>query len=306
MKTSTSIIFSLLLLSQIAESQVPPSTDQYILNPLLINPAYAGGRGSLSIAAFYRKQWAGIKGSPETVTLAADGPLSESNVGLGFSFVHDKTGVTRDNALSTFYSYTIDAFGGDLSFGLKAGILTTNTKWSELIVLDPGDELYLTDSKKYVLPDFGFGIYLSGENYFGGFSVPRLMNYNINYEKNNYSAEINPGNYFFVFTGGYVFKPVNDVKFVPSTMISLSPHRRMLVDLNAHFIFSERIWAGLTFRSNKSISGLFQFAISNRLKTAYTYNLDLGPLGRFSTGTHEVMLRFEFLYRADIVDPLIF
>jgi type IX secretion system PorP/SprF family membrane protein len=306
MKNSKSIIFLLLLLSQVAEGQIPPSTDQYILNPLLINPAYAGGRGSLNIAAFYRKQWAGIKGSPETVTIAVDSPLSEGNVGLGFSFVHDKTGVTRDNSLSTFYSYTIDALGGDLSFGLRAGILTTNTKWSELVILDPGDELYLTDSKKYILPDFGFGAYLSGENYFGGFSIPRLLNYNFNYEKNNYSAEINPGNYFFVFTGGYVFKPVNDVKFVPSTMISLSPNRKMLLDINAHFIFSERMWAGLSFRSNKSISGLFQFAISNRLKTAYTYNLDIGPLGRFNTGTHEIMLRFEFIYRADIVDPLIF
>jgi type IX secretion system PorP/SprF family membrane protein len=300
------VVFLMIFMTRMTEGQVPPSTDQYILNPLLINPAYAGGRGSLSIAAFYRKQWAGIKGSPETVTLAADSPLSQGNVGLGFSFVHDKTGVTRDNSISTSYSYTIDAFGGDFSFGLRAGILTTNTKWSDLIVLDPGDELYLTDSKKYILPDFGFGVYLSGENYFGGFSIPRLLSYNFNYEKNSYSAGIDPGNYFFIFTGGYIFKPVNDVKFVPSTMISVSPNRKMLFDINAHFVFSDRMWAGASFRSNKSISGLFQFAISNRLKTAYTYFLDLGPLGRFSTGTHEIMLRFEFLYRADIVDPLIF
>jgi type IX secretion system PorP/SprF family membrane protein len=300
------LIFILIFLIRETEGQVPPSTDQYILNPILINPAYAGGRGSFSIAAFYRKQWAGIKGSPETLTLVADSPLSQGKVGLGFSFVHDKTGVTRDNSISTSYSYTIDAFGGDFSFGLRAGILTTNTKWSDLIVLDPGDELYLTNSKKYILPDFGFGIYLSGEKYFGGFSIPRLLNYNFNYQKNKYSAGFDPGNYFFIFTGGYIFKPINDVKFVPSTMISLSPNRKMLFDINAHFVFSDRMWAGASFRSNKSISGLFQFAISNRLKTAYTYFLDLGPLGRFSTGTHEIMLRFEFLYRADIVDPLIF
>lgn len=289
-----------------SEGQISPSTDQYILNPLLINPSYAGGRGSLSIAAFYRKQWAGIKGSPETVTLTADSPLSEGKVGLGFSFLHDKTGVTRSNSISTSYSYTIEAFGGDLSFGLRAGFLTTNTKWSDLVVLDPGDENYLTDSKNYILPDFGFGVYLSRENYFGGFSVPRLLNYSFNYEKNSYSSEIDPGKYFYVFTGGYVFKPFKDLKFVPSTMISLSPKNKVLFDINAHFVFSERMWAGVSFRSNKSISGLFQFAISNRLKTAYTYFLDLGPIGRFNTGTHEIMLRYEFLSRADVVNPLIF
>ena len=63
--------------------QLPPYSSQYILNPLTINPAFAGNRGVLNLAAFYRKQWVGIKGSPETISLFADAPFSEDRMGIG-------------------------------------------------------------------------------------------------------------------------------------------------------------------------------------------------------------------------------
>ena len=58
--------------------QLTPVTNQYILNPLTINPAYAGNRGALNIATFYRRQWIGIQGSPQTMTLAIDAPFMDS------------------------------------------------------------------------------------------------------------------------------------------------------------------------------------------------------------------------------------
>ena len=126
--------------------QLTPVTNQYVLNPISINPAYAGFRGDLSIAAFYRKQWVGIAGAPETVTFAADAPIFDGKVGLGLNLMIDKIGVTRENYFITNYSYKIDLDEASLSFGLGAGFITTNTAWSDLVVLDPGDELYLVDS----------------------------------------------------------------------------------------------------------------------------------------------------------------
>lgn len=54
----------LILLPVMLLGQLRPVTNQYILNPLTINPSYAGNRGGLSIAAFYRQQWVGISGAP--------------------------------------------------------------------------------------------------------------------------------------------------------------------------------------------------------------------------------------------------
>ena len=63
--------------------QITPITGQYVLNPLTINPAFAGSRGALNIAALYRKQWTGIEGTPKTLTFSIDAPFSNRKIGLG-------------------------------------------------------------------------------------------------------------------------------------------------------------------------------------------------------------------------------
>jgi type IX secretion system PorP/SprF family membrane protein len=289
-----------------AHTQISPVTDQYMLNPVLINPANAGARGAISVAAFYRKQWAGIKGAPETLTLVADGPFESGKVGLGVYLAADKTGVTKETSFSTLYSYRISAGENTISFGLRAGLLSTNTRWSDLIVLDPGDEFYLADTKTYIVPDFSFGAHITDDRYFAGFSIPRLLGYRFLPERNRYSVRVNPGQYYYVFHGGYLVNLAADVEFLPSALISLSPGEKMLMDLNVHFIFAGRMWTGLSYRTNKSMAGIFQFGVSNQLKVAYSHYLDFGMLGRFSNGSHEVMLRYEFLYKVDVVSPLIF
>lgn len=287
-------------------AQLAPVSDQYILNTILINPAHTGARGALSAAAFYRRQWAGIKGAPETITIVADAPLADRNVSLGFSIISDKIGVTRETSFNSYYSYKVSTGVGDLSFGLKAGLMSTKTKWSDLTVLDPGDENYLQDSRTFIVPDFSFGAYLTNGRYFAGFSIPRLISYKFNFEKNNYSLKVSPGQYYYLLNAGYSIPVADEILFLPSMLLSLSPGEKALLDLNAHFSFSERMWAGISYRSNKSVSALFQFAISNQLKIAYSYYLDFSRLGRFSNGSHEIMLRYEFRYKADVVNPLIF
>lgn len=308
MKTLRKLLPAILLacLAEDAYPQLAPLTDQYILNPVLINPANAGARGALSVAAFYRKQWVGIKGAPETITLAADGLFSSGKVGVGFFVSSDKIGVRRENSLSTSYSYRMDVGASILSFGLKAGLISTKAKWSDLLVLDPGDEEYLVDTDNHILPDFSFGAHITDEKYFAGFSIPRLFQYDFRPEDNRYGIKANPSRYYYMFHGGYLFDVAPGLRLLPSALLSVSPDRKPLLDLNAHFIVSERVWAGVSYRTNNSMAGLFQFGLKDHFKIAYSYYLDFSRLGQFSNGSHEVMLRYEFLYRVDAVSPLIF
>ncbi len=78
------------------------------------------------------------------MTLAADAPLLDAKLGLGLIITNDKLGVTKETQFHTTYAYKINMGDGNLSFGLGAGLITTNTAWSDLVVLDPGDE-YLPD-----------------------------------------------------------------------------------------------------------------------------------------------------------------
>jgi len=298
--------FILLLIPISLAGQLSPVTSQYVLNPLSINPAYAGNRGALNITAFYRRQWAGITGAPETITLAADSPFLDSKLGLGLIISSDKIGVTKETHFLTNYSYKINMNKGILSFGLGAGLLTTNTKWSDLVVLDPGDENFLTDSRVFVVPDFSFGIYYSYQNYFGGLSVPKLLGYRFNYDKNKYTLIFSPGQYNYLLNAGYIYTLSQKIKLFPSTLITFSPKEKLLVDLNAYVSLNDRIWAGASYRNKRSLGALFQFAVNNQFRVAYTYDFDFGKLGNYSNGSHEIMLRYEFHYKVDAVSPLNF
>jgi type IX secretion system PorP/SprF family membrane protein len=296
----------LLLIPLSLAGQLTPVTSQYVLNPLSINPAYAGNRGALNIAAFYRRQWAGIPGAPETITLAADAPFLDSKLGLGFSITNDKIGVTKETHFLTNYSYKINMNKGSLSLGLGAGLITTNTSWSDLVVLDPGDENFLTNSRVFVVPDFTFGVYYSNRNYFAGLSIPKLLGYKFNYDKNKYTLMVKPGNYNYLLNAGYVYTLNQKIKLFPSTLITISPGEKLLVDLNAYVSLNDRIWAGASYRNGRSIGALCQFAVNNQFRIAYTYDFDFGTLGQYSNGSHEIMLRYEFHYKVNAVSPLNF
>ena len=299
-------IFILLMIPFSLKGQLAPVTSQYVLNPLIINPAYAGNRGALNVATFYRSQWVGITGAPKTMTIAADSPFLDSKLGLGFVITADKLGVTKETHFTSYYSYKISMADGNLSFGLGAGLITTNTAYSDLIVIDPGDENLLSDSRVFVVPDFSVGVYYATPSYYGGLSIPKLVGYKFNMDKNRYSLTFNPGQYNFLFNAGYIYSFSQKVKLLPSMLVTISPGEKFLFDLNAYVSLNDRIWTGLSYRNGRSAGALFQFAINNQLRIAYTYDFDFGSLGRYSNGSHEIMLRYEFHYKIDVVNPLIF
>jgi len=303
-RTIKAFIFLLIPIS--VSGQLTPNTDQYILNPMAINPAYAGSRGVLSIGAFYGKQWVGVNGAPSTITLSADAPILDDKIGLGLIVINDKIGVTKENQFITNYAYRLSVGKGVLAFGLGAGLITTNTAWSDLVVQDEGDEYYLIDSKPFVVPHFSFGVFYSNQGYFASFSVPKIFSYKFDLEKSKYQLLNDPDLYNYLFYTGYDFNLSREVKLLPSILLSYTADNKLLFDVNANVSFLERFTAGISYRSNRSFAGLFQMQINNQLRIAYTYDYDIGKLGKYSNGSHDIMIRYEFRYKVEAVNSLIF
>ncbi len=227
-------------------------------------------------------------------------------MGLGFILLNDKIGVTRETEFNINYSYKISLKSGTLSFGLGAELIMTNTAWSDLVVLDPGDEYYLIDSKVFIVPNFSFGTYYSDKNYFAGFSIPKLLGQKFDFEKNKYVIKNNMNDYYYLFNTGYIFDLSPKLKFFPSVLVVFSPGDKLLFDVNANFKVMDRFWLGTSYRNARAISGMFQVQLTNQLKFAYTYDFDFAKLRTFSSGSHEVMLRYEFRYKVEAVSPLNF
>lgn len=296
----------LLLIPFSVFGQLTPITDHYILNPLSLNPASAGSSGMLNVAAFYRRQWVGITGAPVTMTLTADAPLKDNRIGLGLVIVNDKIGVTKETQIITNYAYRLNVGKGNLAFGLGAGLISTNTAWSDLVVQDEGDEYYLIDSKPFVVPHMSFGTYYTLEKFFAGISVPKIFSYKYDFDKNRYQLVNDMALFNYMFTTGYTFKLSHDFAVLPSTLLSYRQSEPLLFDLSVQAIYSDRYWVGLTYRSSKSFTALFQFQLNSQLKIAYSYDYDTSKLGNYSSGSHEIMLRFEFRRKFSAVSPLNF
>jgi len=299
-------ILILLLIPLSSLAQMTPLKSQYVLNPLVLNPASAGNMGVLNVTAFYRKQWVGVKGAPETMTLTADAPFSDNRMGLGMIFTSDKVGVTKESHFMANYSYKVPVGKGTLSFGLGAGITVTNTAWSKLIVLDPEDDFILIDSKGFVVPGFSFGTFYSEKNFFAAVSIPKLLGYKYDFGKSKYVVNGNMGEYYYLLNTGYLFNLSPYLKFMPSTLIAFSPGDKVLYDVNAHFRIMDRFWAGAAYRNNRSLVGLFQIQLNDQIRFGYTYDYDFAKLQTYSSGSHEIMLRYEFRYKVQAISPLNF
>ena len=299
----------LLALTLDSFGQFDPGTNLYLLNPMLINPAYAGSREALSLSTFYNKKWTGLEGSPTSVTLTADVPLSDQKLGLGLILVNDKIGVTKENQFVTNYAYRVFIKESTLSFGLGAGVVLSNTAFSDLVALDPGDEVYLTNSRTFIVPNFNFGIYYNNPLWFAGFSIPRLLNYKFDYNKNKHVLNNDFSIYSYMLNTGLKFTSNPNFGFYPSLLVryaDIPATSKVQYDVNAQFSFFEKFSVGSSYRNNRSVVALFQFQPTNQLKIAYSYDFEISKLGKYSNGSHMIMLRFDFRYNIYALNPLIF
>jgi type IX secretion system PorP/SprF family membrane protein len=305
MSRKIKILFFCLVPATVFGQQVPV-TSQYMFNPMTINPAFAGSREALNLASFYRLQWAGLKGAPETLTLSVDAPVADKKLGLGLMLVNDKIGVTNENQFITNYSYRIRMKTGILSMGIGAGIILTSSTNSQLVVNDPGDEQYLVNSRVFAVPDFSFGVQYTGKRYFAGFSIPKLLSYTFDYTRNKYVLKNDIANYSYLLNTGFMFDLSSRIRLYPSALLIYSKIDKFQFDLNAHISFYDRIWTGVSYRNGRSVSLLFQIQPFSQIRIGYSYDFDISKLGNFNNGTHEFMLRFEFRYKVDVVSPLVF
>jgi len=126
------------------------------------------------------------------------------------------------------------------------------------------------------------------------------------FEKNKYVLSNNMDDYYYLFNTGYLFDISSNFQFFPSALVVFSPGENIIFDINAYFRVMDRFWFGASYRNNRSISAMFQFQLNDQIRFAYSYDFDFAELQKFSSGSHEVMLRYEFRYKVEAISPLNF
>ena len=294
------------MLGTAAKAQLEPLSDQYLLNTLAINPAYAGNREALSLILQHRNQWTGFDGAPKTSTLAMHAPLRNEKVGLGLLFQDDRRGISSTRVISGSFAYRILLSKGTLSFGLGAGVNVIRNKWEALVAIDQDDLLLMDNDPGYFQPNFSLGTYYATDRLFVGLSIPMFLSHNYNTTSGNFELVNDYQQYNYLLHGGYLFTLSPRWKILPSALIRYSPASKPQADLNSFLIFYDKFWLGFSYRSNKSLIGHLVYQVNNQLSLAYSYDMGLGKVGGYLGGSHEITLRYDFRYLIDVIDPRYF
>ncbi|WP_158825874.1 PorP/SprF family type IX secretion system membrane protein [Mucilaginibacter lacusdianchii] len=281
---------------------------QYMFNGLYINPAFAGYKQDVYVNAFYRSQWTGLEGAPQTFSLAADGAVNDAKVGLGLLLTQDRIGAQSSFAGYANYAYRLQ-IGYDedsrLSFGIGAGFVQNGLDGSKLHAVQADDNYIPTGNQSVILPDARLGILYTNKRFFAGVSIDNVLSRVANGVKDKSIMTPVPVPHFYL-TGGTIFDVNEQTKVRPSFMIKDDFKGPTSLDINLFTLLGERIWIGGTYRTavtlynkpklqnglqkSNALIGVVEVFATDRLRVGYAFDYSLTPLQNYSYGSHELSI----------------
>jgi len=272
---------------------------QYMFNHLLVNPAYAGSKDYMMATLLYRKQWSGWKGAPETQIATIHGPVGLSSLGWGLTLSHDHLGVTdrTDAYLSLAYHLKLNS-KMKLGVGIKGGGDMYSFKNSDLKIWDPDDQVFIEDKKSGFQPNIGAGAFLYTDMFYAGLSVPTLINYDPSKSLTINEEDIVPHQVRHYYASGGVVIPVNGDAVIarPSILMKYVPNAPVEFEFNLNVLFAQTLWVGASYRTGDSFVGILELQVSKQLRIGYSYDFTLTDVKKYSNGSHEIMVGYDFGY----------
>jgi type IX secretion system PorP/SprF family membrane protein len=294
------VIVSLAFASFSAFAQQDALLSQYMFNHLLINPAYAGSHDYMEATLLYRNQWAQWENAPTSEAATLHGPLGNTNLGWGGTIIHDHEGVTdrTDFYLNVAYHLKVSE-KLKLGLGLRGGLSYWVRKNSELVYWDPGDPKFEGDKTTSVLPNVGAGLYLYSKRFYAGLSAPEALAYDPDEALTLNSSEVKriprQERHYFLTSG--VAIPISpDVVLKPSVLIKYIPNAPVEADINLNVLLANILWLGASYRTEDAVVAMVEIQLSKKLRLGYAYDFTLTDVKDYSTGSHEIMLAYDFGY----------
>ena len=290
----TIALIGLLLWITDSYGQQDPQYTQYMYNMNIVNPAYAGSRGTLSLGLLGRSQWTNVNGGPKTMTFDAHAPVGKK-VGMGLSVIADEIGPAKEQNIYGDFSYTVSTSQeGRLAFGLKAGVTLLNVNLLDVVLPQTatGDDPLFDENINDAFPNIGAGVYYYNEKFYAGFSVPNILK-SEHLDKDNINTKASEEVHYFL-TAGYVFNLSSTAKLKPSFMVKGVTGAPISFDINANVLLYDRFELGASYRYEDSVSILFNFGVTRSFRVGYAYDYTISDFSNTNTGgSHEIMLLYD-------------
>jgi type IX secretion system PorP/SprF family membrane protein len=266
-------------------AQEDPLYAQYLNNPFVLNPAYAGLNNLFNGAATYRKQWGGFEGSPSTASVTAHSSLVDNRMGLGIMFVQDKTGSTKNTEGYAVYAYRLHINQTHLSFGLQGGFINFRDENALLNPFDPNDPAF-NGNQNFSKFSFGAGVILNSERFFVGLSVPRMLKPTATVD--DVTTELYSQHVYLM--GAYVFYLTERFRFKPSVLLKGVQGAPLSTDLNLSFNLDETYTLAAFTRNLNTYGVLTQIKFGGAYRFAYAFEVPTNKSVGTRYNTHEITL----------------
>ncbi|MBV8253028.1 MAG: type IX secretion system membrane protein PorP/SprF [Chitinophaga sp.] len=323
------VLMGMLIVSMhLGYGQQLPHYTQYIMNPFIINPAIAGIENYWDLRLSHRHQWTGINGSPVTTYFTLHGPLHKSDFageasptgfnpegenprgrgywqeyttppahpGVGLTILNDKAGPINRFSITGAYAHHINLSPRtSISAGIGLGMQQVSLDTRKVEFLDPNDPV-LGGSAGILnrwRPDVSLGLWLYSANFFAGASAQNIIPQKLGFDNGKvvgasaYQGKLIP---HLFLTTGYRLWLNDDLNVMPSVMVKMITAAPISFDVNARFMYRDRLWMGASYRINDGVAGMFGVNISSLINIGYSYDYSASALNVVSKGSHEIMI----------------
>jgi len=279
-----SLVISLCV-TGVAHAQNDIQETNYMFNELSFNPAYTGSNNALRATLMGRKQWVGFDYGPLTQTLCVDTKTSFG--GLGLSVIADQLGFEQSLHAKILYSYTVQfSEKTALTAGFAGGAIYrtldgTKLQYQDQVTVDPNG---IYEVETVIKPAIDLGLQFLHKDFAIGLSSAHI-------HKSLETATLyNVPRHFFGYAQ-YRIKASDKISLVP-TVYGKYGSTIAQAEANMNVYFNKKFWLGGSYRLNESAVALAGIILNEQFYIGYAYDFNLGDVGPYSDGTHEIFLTF--------------
>jgi type IX secretion system PorP/SprF family membrane protein len=315
------LLFILLGFSVGALAQQRPLFSQYMHNPFLVNPAFAGAEDFAVARSSFRRQWTGLESGPQSYYLTVNGPLifgaggnkttlpvlgknllssfkpdtaqakpAKLRHGIGVTLISDKMGPTRLNTALLSYAAHFkitESVKGALgaSIGGKQWVLDPNALDFE----SGSDPTTGTANINKLFPALNLGAIIYTERFFFGFSTEQILQTKLDF--GGAVGILEPGRLrtHIYATAGYAL-PAGDLVITPSVMARYVSPVAPALDFNMKVAYKDAAWLGASYRMGSAMAFMAGFKAGKRLIVGYSYDLSMGNAKDLANNSHEIVI----------------
>jgi len=275
-----------------ARAQYDPSFSHYFDMEPSFNAASIGKEAKINVDVAYGIQMAGYEHNPNTMYASADMPFyfMKTYHGAGLQFMNDQIGLFKHQRIELQYAGKFNLFGGQMSIGVQAGLLTESFDGSKLDVEDSSDPAFSSSEVNGHQMDLSAGVYYNRGPLYLGLSAQHINAPLVELGETN-ELQIDRTYYF---TGGYNIKLRNPFLTIkPSVLVrtDLSAYRADVTTRLVYTTDKKMMYAGLSYSPTNSVTLLIGGNVHGVL-LGYSYEYYTNGVGIIN-GSHELFLGYQ-------------